>query len=93
MVAFLAMCSSQRPQEQGGCSQSFTPDLSPLSPNRLSPLSTSIQKAGGCEKVQTAQGHGRYFLRLALQEKVLAAAVRELAQTPRLLEVQHTVGS
>ncbi|XP_064007087.1 uncharacterized protein LOC135179327 isoform X2 [Pogoniulus pusillus] len=60
---------------------------------RLSPLSTSIQKAGGCEKVQTAQGHGRYFLRLALQEKVLAAAVRELAQTPRLLEFYDPVSS
>ncbi|XP_054027078.1 uncharacterized protein LOC128898245 [Dryobates pubescens] len=60
---------------------------------RPSPLSISVQQAGGCEKVQTAQGRGRYFLRLALQEKVLAVAIRELAQTPKLLEVQHVVGS
>ncbi|XP_050175001.1 uncharacterized protein LOC126641891 isoform X2 [Myiozetetes cayanensis] len=49
-------------------------------------LSMSIQRAGGCERTRTAQGRGRYFLRLALQGKVLAVAVRELAQTPGLLE-------
>ncbi|KAM9639932.1 uncharacterized protein ACIBXB_014058 isoform 2-T2 [Morphnus guianensis] len=59
---------------------------------RPTPLSISIQKAGSCEKARTAQGRGRYFLRLALQGKVLAAAVQQLAQTPRLLEVQHTAG-
>ncbi|XP_027751452.1 uncharacterized protein LOC114063403 [Empidonax traillii] len=53
---------------------------------RPSPLSMSIQRAGGCERTRTAQGRGRYFLRLALQGKVLAVAVRELAQTPGLLE-------
>ncbi|XP_054702614.1 uncharacterized protein LOC129214646 isoform X3 [Grus americana] len=61
--------------------------------SRPTPLSISIQKAGSCEKVQTAQGHGRYFLRLALQGKVLAAAVRELARTPRLLEFYDPVSS
>ncbi|XP_064322930.1 uncharacterized protein LOC135315905 isoform X1 [Phalacrocorax carbo] len=50
------------------------------------PLSISIQRAGSCEKARTAQGRGRYFLRLALQGKVLAAAVRQLARTPRLPE-------
>ncbi|XP_075026240.1 uncharacterized protein LOC142091204 [Calonectris borealis] len=60
---------------------------------RPTPLSISIQKAGGCEKARTAQGRGRYFLRLALQGKVLAAAVRQLARTPWLLEVQHTARS
>lgn len=72
--------------------QGFSPELLPLSPNRPSPLSISIQKAGSCEKVRTVQGRGRYFLRLALQGKVLAAAVRQLAQTPRLLEVRHAAG-
>ncbi|KAJ7427464.1 hypothetical protein WISP_06463 [Willisornis vidua] len=48
--------------------------------------SGSIQRAGGCERTRTAQGRGRFFLRLALQGKVLAVAVRELAQTPGLLE-------
>ncbi|XP_074745113.1 uncharacterized protein LOC141952017 [Strix uralensis] len=60
---------------------------------RPTPLSISIQKAGSCGKVRTVQGHGRYFLRLALQEKVLAAAVRQLAQTPRLLEFYDPVSS
>lgn len=68
------------------------PSCFPLSPNRPSPLSIAIQKAGSCEKARTAQGRGRYFLRLALQGKVLAAAVQQLAQTPRLLEVQRLVG-
>lgn len=65
------------------------PKLLPLSPNRPSPLCSSIRSAGGCERTRTAQGRGRHFLRLALQGKVLAVAVRQLAQTPRLLEVRH----
>lgn len=65
------------------------PKLLPLSPNRPSPLSGSIRSAGGCERTRTAQGRGRHFLRLALQGKVLAVAVGQLAQTPRLLEVRH----
>ncbi|XP_058708291.1 uncharacterized protein LOC131585794 isoform X2 [Poecile atricapillus] len=51
-----------------------------------SSLSSSIRRAGGCERTRTAQGRGRLFLRLALQGKVLAVAVRQLAQTPRILE-------
>ncbi|KAM6240371.1 uncharacterized protein M6G45_012260 [Spheniscus humboldti] len=61
--------------------------------DRPTPLSISIQKAGSCEKTRTAQGRGRYFLRLALQGKVLAAAVRQLARTPRLLEFYDPVSS
>ncbi|KAM6377272.1 uncharacterized protein J5M81_012150 isoform 1-T1 [Pluvialis apricaria] len=60
---------------------------------RPTPLAISIQKAGSCEKARTAQGRGRYFLRLALQGKVLAAAVRQLAQTPRLLEFYDPASS
>ncbi|XP_071620685.1 uncharacterized protein [Heliangelus exortis] len=56
-------------------------------------LSTSIQRAGSCREVLTAQGRGRHFLRLALQEKVLEEAVRQLAQTPRLLEFYDPVSS
>lgn len=69
-----------------------TKAASPL-PLRPSPLSIAVQKVRGCEKVLTAQGRGRLFLRLALQEKVLVAAVRQLAGTPQLLEVQHKAGS
>ncbi|XP_075374769.1 uncharacterized protein LOC142417703 [Mycteria americana] len=57
------------------------------------PLSISIQKAGSCEKARTVQGRGRYFLRLALQGKVLAVAVQQLARTPRLLEFYEPVSS
>uniref|UniRef100_A0A8C4UNK5 RUN domain-containing protein n=1 Tax=Falco tinnunculus TaxID=100819 RepID=A0A8C4UNK5_FALTI len=57
------------------------------------PLSASIQQAGSCQGVRTAQGRGRHFLRLALQRKVLAAAVQQLAQTPRLLEFYDPVSS
>ncbi|XP_056362192.1 uncharacterized protein LOC130260630 isoform X4 [Oenanthe melanoleuca] len=53
---------------------------------RPSPVSSGIRSAGRCERTRTAQGRGRLFVRLALQGKVLAAAVGQLAQTPRLLE-------
>ncbi|KAL2297673.1 hypothetical protein Nmel_016226, partial [Mimus melanotis] len=60
---------------------------------RPSPLSSSLRSVGGCERTRTAQGRGRYFVRLALQGKVLAVAVRQLAQTPRLLQVRHGGGA
>ncbi|XP_055654026.1 uncharacterized protein LOC114013935 isoform X3 [Falco peregrinus] len=60
---------------------------------RPTPLSASIQQVGNCQGVRTAQGRGRHFLRLALQRKVLAAAVQQLAQTPRLLEFYDPVSS
>lgn len=72
MLASVATCSSQRPQAQGGRSR-VLPKLLLLSPNRPSSLSSSIRRAGGCER--TPQGRGRLFLRLALQGKVLAVAV------------------
>ncbi|XP_014806474.1 PREDICTED: uncharacterized protein LOC106893205 [Calidris pugnax] len=61
--------------------------------DRPTPLSISIQKAGGCGRTRTVQGRGRYFLRLALQGKVLEVAVRQLVQTPRLLEFYDPVSS
>ncbi|XP_030317929.1 uncharacterized protein LOC115599325 isoform X2 [Calypte anna] len=61
--------------------------------SRPTPLSTSIQQAGSCREVLTAQGRGRHFLRLALQEKLLEEAVRQLARTPRLLEFYDPVSS
>uniref|UniRef100_A0A8B9PYU3 Uncharacterized protein n=1 Tax=Apteryx owenii TaxID=8824 RepID=A0A8B9PYU3_APTOW len=56
-------------------------------------LSIGIEKAGTCAKVLTAQGRGRYFLRLALNGKLLAAAVQQLAGTPQLLEFYDPVTS
>ncbi|OCT62977.1 hypothetical protein XELAEV_18044071mg [Xenopus laevis] len=53
---------------------------------RLSHLSVMIEKTGACPKLLTAQGRGRYFLRLALNRKYLAASVQHLLHTQRLLE-------
>ncbi|XP_077315807.1 uncharacterized protein LOC143935654 isoform X1 [Lithobates pipiens] len=53
---------------------------------RLSHLSVMIQHTLVCTKVLTAQGRGRYFLRLALNRKFIAAAVQHLQHTQRLLE-------
>ncbi|CAI9607828.1 unnamed protein product [Staurois parvus] len=53
---------------------------------RLSYLSVMIQSTIACTKVLTAQGRGRYFLRLALNRKTIAAAVQHLQHTQRLLE-------
>ncbi|XP_053939026.1 uncharacterized protein LOC128853954 isoform X7 [Cuculus canorus] len=60
---------------------------------RPTPFSVSIQKAGSCVKARTAQGRGRCFLRLALQGKVLAAAVQQLVRSPQLLEFYDPVSS
>ncbi|XP_017953362.1 uncharacterized protein LOC100486003 isoform X2 [Xenopus tropicalis] len=53
---------------------------------RLSHLSVMIEKTGACPKLLTAQGRGRYFLRLALNRKYVAATVQHLLHTRRLLE-------
>ncbi|XP_021270264.1 uncharacterized protein LOC110407194 isoform X3 [Numida meleagris] len=54
--------------------------------SRPSPVSSSLHRASTCTKVLTVQGRGRCFLRSALQGKVLAVAVQQLVQSPRLLE-------
>lgn len=51
-------------------------------------LSSSLRRASICTKALTAQGRGRCFLRSALQGKVLAVAMQQLAQSPRLQEVR-----
>ncbi|XP_034264524.1 uncharacterized protein LOC117660499 isoform X1 [Pantherophis guttatus] len=56
-------------------------------------LSMMIEKTSSCEKVLTAQGRGRYFLRLALNGKLLAVAVQQLIKTPRLLECYDPITS
>ncbi|XP_015269930.1 PREDICTED: uncharacterized protein LOC107113171 [Gekko japonicus] len=45
------------------------------------------EKTNSCEKVLTAQGRGRYFLRQALSGKLLAVAIQQLGRAPKLLEV------
>ncbi|XP_018417045.1 PREDICTED: uncharacterized protein LOC108791152 [Nanorana parkeri] len=53
---------------------------------RVSHLSVMIQNTVSCTKVRTAQGKGRFFLRLALNRKAIAAAAQHLQHTQRLLE-------
>ncbi|XP_072208390.1 uncharacterized protein [Excalfactoria chinensis] len=60
---------------------------------RPSPLSSSLHRASICTKALTAQGRGRCFLRSALQGKVLAVAMQQLVQSPRLLEFYDPSGS
>ncbi|XP_061867021.1 uncharacterized protein LOC133627193 [Colius striatus] len=60
---------------------------------RPTPLSISIQTVGSCQKVRMAQGRGRHFLRLALQGKMLPAAVQQLTQSPQLLEFYDPLSS
>nr|XP_020660732.1 uncharacterized protein LOC110085175 isoform X2 [Pogona vitticeps] len=55
-------------------------------PQSTTLLSMMIEKTNSSGKVLTAQGKGRYFLRLALNRKLLAAAFQQLVKTPRLLE-------
>lgn len=54
---------------------------------------SSLCRASICTKALTAQGRGRCFLRSALQGKVLAVAMQQLAQSPRLLEFYDPSGS
>ncbi|KAH0629497.1 hypothetical protein JD844_011599 [Phrynosoma platyrhinos] len=49
-------------------------------------LSVIIEKTNSCEKLLTAQGRGRYFLRLALNGKLLAVALQQLVKAPRMFE-------
>ncbi|XP_015735616.1 uncharacterized protein LOC107322262 isoform X1 [Coturnix japonica] len=67
--------------------------LEQLPLGRPSPLSSSLHRASICTKALTAQGRGRCFLRSALQGKVLAVAVQQLVQSPRLLEFYDPSGS
>ncbi|XP_071967993.1 uncharacterized protein [Engystomops pustulosus] len=53
---------------------------------RLPHISVMIEKTLACPKTLTAQGRGRYFLRMALSRKALAATLQHLQHTHRLLE-------
>ncbi|XP_048346734.1 uncharacterized protein LOC125429561 isoform X2 [Sphaerodactylus townsendi] len=56
-------------------------------------LSIMIEKTNSSEKVLTAQGRGRYFLRQALNGKLLAVVFQQLVRAPRLLEWYDPVTS
>ncbi|XP_041830242.1 uncharacterized protein si:ch211-250n8.1 isoform X2 [Melanotaenia boesemani] len=53
---------------------------------RLSAVSLAVEQTKVCRKLLSAQGRGRYLLRLALSRKTLAQFFTHLLHTPRLLE-------
>ncbi|XP_064179357.1 uncharacterized protein si:ch211-250n8.1 isoform X1 [Anguilla rostrata] len=52
----------------------------------LSPLSLAVERTSGCRKLLTAQGRGRFFLRLALSRRILGSVVQHMLHTPKVLE-------
>lgn len=56
---------------------------------RLSALSLAVEQTRVCRKLLSAQGRGRYLLRLALSRKALPQFITHLLHTPRVLEVRH----
>ncbi|KAM7382123.1 hypothetical protein PAMA_012814 [Pampus argenteus] len=53
---------------------------------RLAALSLAVDQTRVCRKLLSAQGRGRYLLRLALSRKALPQFVTHLLHTPRVLE-------
>uniref|UniRef100_A0A8C3AVK9 Si:ch211-250n8.1 n=1 Tax=Cyclopterus lumpus TaxID=8103 RepID=A0A8C3AVK9_CYCLU len=53
---------------------------------RLSALSLAVEQTRVCKKLLSAQGRGRYLLRLALRGKALPQLITPLLHAPRVLE-------
>ncbi|CAJ1081127.1 uncharacterized protein si:ch211-250n8.1 [Xyrichtys novacula] len=53
---------------------------------RLSALSLVVEQTRVCRKLLSAQGRGRYLLRLALSRQALPQFITHLLHTPRVLE-------
>ncbi|XP_061823201.1 uncharacterized protein [Nerophis lumbriciformis] len=53
---------------------------------RLCALSLAVEQTKACKKLLSAQGRGRYLLRLALSRKTLPQSIRHLLHTPKILE-------
>ncbi|XP_019902125.2 uncharacterized protein si:ch211-250n8.1 isoform X2 [Esox lucius] len=53
---------------------------------RLSSVSLAIEETSTCRKLLSAQGRGRYLLRLALRRRVLEEVIKHLLHTPKVLE-------
>nr|XP_057918085.1 uncharacterized protein si:ch211-250n8.1 isoform X2 [Doryrhamphus excisus] len=53
---------------------------------RLCALSLAVEQTNACRKLLSAQGKGRYLLRLALSRKTLPQFIRHLLHTHRILE-------
>ncbi|XP_017557299.1 uncharacterized protein si:ch211-250n8.1 isoform X1 [Pygocentrus nattereri] len=53
---------------------------------RLSAVSLAVQKTTACPKLLTAQGRGRFFIRLMLAKRTLENAVKHVLHTGRVME-------
>ncbi|KAI4900745.1 hypothetical protein NFI96_016715 [Prochilodus magdalenae] len=53
---------------------------------RLSAVSLAVQQTTACPKLLTAQGRGRFFIRLMLSRRSLGNVVKHLLHTPRVME-------
>ncbi|XP_049615879.1 uncharacterized protein si:ch211-250n8.1 isoform X2 [Syngnathus scovelli] len=53
---------------------------------RLSAVASAVEQTKACRKLISAQGRGRYLLRLALGRKTLPQFIAHLLHTPRVLE-------
>ncbi|XP_022522292.2 uncharacterized protein si:ch211-250n8.1 isoform X2 [Astyanax mexicanus] len=53
---------------------------------RLSVVSLAVQQTAACPKLLTAQGRGRYFIRLMLTRRTLGNVVKHLLHTDRVME-------
>ncbi|XP_061564422.1 uncharacterized protein si:ch211-250n8.1 isoform X2 [Cololabis saira] len=60
---------------------------------RLSALSLAVEQSRACRRLLSAQGRGRYLLRLALGRRTLAQLSTHLLHTPRVLEWYSPVSS
>ncbi|XP_055509989.1 uncharacterized protein si:ch211-250n8.1 isoform X2 [Leucoraja erinacea] len=54
--------------------------------SRLPQLSMALEKTLACKRTLTAQGRGRYYIRQAMNRKIMAVTIHHLLHTPRLLE-------
>ncbi|XP_028826314.1 uncharacterized protein LOC114784789 isoform X2 [Denticeps clupeoides] len=53
---------------------------------KLGSLSLAAEQTLACKKLLTAQGRGRYFLRMALNRRILGNVVQHVLHVPKLLE-------
>ncbi|XP_006001745.1 uncharacterized protein SI:CH211-250N8.1 isoform X2 [Latimeria chalumnae] len=53
---------------------------------RLTQLCRALEKVASCKKVLTAQGRGRFMLRLALNMRILSSVITHLTHTPKLMQ-------
>lgn len=58
---------------------------------RLSAVSLAVQQTTACPKLLSAQGRGRYFIRLMLSRRTLGNVVSHLLHTSSIMEVSEII--